>query len=283
MTRVTPFHGDDIKPSSQEDALFHVIPVPYEKTVSYGTGTQNGPRAILEASCQLELFDGKSIPAAYGIYTSPFVDCAGKDESVLQRIASAVGTCASLEKIPVVLGGEHTITLGSITALQQKHESFGIVQFDAHADLRDSYQETRYSHACVMRRIHEQNIPVWQIGVRSLSHEEHVFRNDHGIRHIDAEHIFRSGVENISVPRNFPNKIFITFDIDVLDPALMPATGTPVPGGLTWYQAIWLIEKIMLSRICIGFDVVELAPISGLHSPSYIAAQLIYTMIHQAF
>ena len=273
------FHGDDVKPSKPENAFFHIIPVPYEKTVSYGEGTAKGPQAILDASCQLELYDGKSIPADSGIHTSPLIDCEGRDEIVLQRIAEEVKKSLALNSIPVVIGGEHTVTLGSIMALEQSAEKFGIVQFDAHADLRDNYQDSSLSHACVMKRIHDRKIPFFQIGTRSLSYEEYLFRKDNKIPYLDAEDIFKSGLENFALPTELPDTIFLTFDIDVLDPSLMPATGTPVPGGLLWYQAMWLIEKIMQSRICIGFDIVEFAPIPGFHSASYTAAQLIYNMM----
>jgi agmatinase len=279
MNETTLFHGEDVRPSKPENALFHIIPVPYERTVSYGGGTVKGPQAILEASCQLELFDGTSIPADYGIYTAPFVDCRGPDEVVLQRLSEAVSNTLSLGSLPVVIGGEHTVTLGSITALEQKHESFGIVQFDAHADLRDSYQGTQLSHASVMRRIYERDIPIFQIGTRSYSYEEHWFRKDNNIPYVNAEELFRSGVEDFSLPLDFPDKIYITFDLDVFDSSLMPATGTPVPGGITWYQAMWLIEKIIESRICFGWDIVELAPIPDFHSASFAASQLVYNMM----
>lgn len=279
MNDTTQFHGEDVRPSKPENALFHIIPAPYERTVSYGGGTGKGPQAILEASCQLELFDGKSIPADYGIYTAPFVDCRGPDEGVLQRLGEAVSNTLALGSLPVVIGGEHTVTLGCIAALEQEHENFGIVQFDAHADLRDSYQGTQLSHACVMRRIYERDLPVFQIGTRSYSYEEHWFRKDNNISHINAEELLRSGVEDFSLPLDFPDKIYITFDLDVFDSSLMPATGTPVPGGITWYQAMSLIEKIMEARICIGWDIVELAPIPDLHSASFAAAQLVYNMM----
>lgn len=279
MAPTANFHGDDVAPSSPAEALFHVIPVPYEKTTSYGQGTSFGPQAILDASCQLELFDCKSIPASFGIYTAPFVDCSGSEKDILEGIGSAVGACVSLNKIPVVIGGEHTVTLGSINALAQKSEEFGVVHFDAHADLRDSYLGSQYSHACVMKRIHEKNIPFFQLGTRSYCHEEHTFRKDNNIPYLDAEEIFKGGIAGFALPPDFPNKIFITFDIDVFDPALMPATGTPVPGGLNWYQVMWLIEKILEERICIGFDVVEFAPIPKLHCAAFTAAQLIYNIM----
>ncbi|MEA2110103.1 MAG: agmatinase [Pseudomonadota bacterium] len=273
------FHGSDVVPSSPEEAFFHVIPVPYEKTVSYRGGTKNGPQAILEASCQLELFDGRSIPAEHGISTKSPVDCQGTDEVVLGRITAAVESSLQYPCVPVILGGEHTITLATARALEKKYTEFGVIQFDAHADLRNSYQETNLSHACVMKRLYDENIPFFQIGTRSYSYDEHLFRLEHKIPYADAEAIFRKGINTVRFPADFPEKIFITFDIDCFDPSLIPATGTPVPGGLTWYQVIWLLEKIFCERVCIGFDVVELAPLETLHSSSFTAAQLVYNMM----
>ena len=272
------FHGGDVPSSPPEKALFHVIPVPFEISVSYGTGTAEGPRAILEASEQLELFTGRSVPAQQGIFTAAPVDCSGSCESTLNNIEEQVAATVALNKIPVVLGGEHTVTCGVIPALRKHYEDFGVIQFDAHADLRDSYEGSPYSHACVMRRIHELGIPIYQLGTRSYSIEEFDYRKEHSIPFRDAEDIWKNGPE-LLLPHDFPEKVFITFDIDGLDSSVMPATGTPVPGGLNWYQAMWLIEAIMKSRVCIGFDVVELAPIPALHGPSFAAAQLTYAIM----
>ena len=273
------FHGEDVTPSPPNEALFHVIPVPYEESVSYGTGTKEGPEAILAASAQLELYDGKRIPAEYGIYTAPPVPCTGTCTEILTQIDVAVTNCLDLQGVPVVLGGEHTVTNGVVAALRRAYGEFGVIQFDAHADLRESFEGSRYSHACVMRRIAEQGIPILQLGTRSYSLEEQRYRQQQRIPYFDAEEIWKKGVEGISVPKDFPEKIFITFDIDGFDSSIMPATGTPVPGGLSWYQAMWLIERIMNSRICIGFDVVEFAPIAGLHGASFAAAQLTYNLM----
>jgi len=278
-TTVLNFHGGDVPPSSPSKALFHVIPVPYEESVSYGTGTGEGPAAILAASAQLELFDGRRIPADFGIYTAPPVSCKGSCTAVLARIESAVTSCLELGGIPVVIGGEHTVTAGVVAALRQSYSEFGVIQFDAHADLRESFEGSRYSHACVMRRIHEHGIPILQLGTRSYSLEEQIYRKEQRITYYDAEEIWRKGVEGVELPADFPAKVFITFDVDGLDASIMPATGTPVPGGLSWYQAMWLIEKIMASRVCIGFDVVEFAPIPSLHGAAFTAAQLTYNFM----
>ena len=274
------FHGQDVAPAAPQEALFHVIPAPMEQSVSYGTGAAQGPAAILAASAQLELFDshGGDIPAAAGIYTAPPVDCQGGSQQVLARIEEAVAKTLRLGKIPVLLGGEHTVTLGAIGALHQQGQRFGVIQFDAHADLRDSYEGSPYSHACVMRRIHELGIPIYQLGTRSYSLEEWQYRQQQRIAYRDAEDIWRQG-DDLHLPDDFPEQVYITFDIDGLDGAILPATGTPVPGGLTWYQALSLLEQIFTTRRCLGFDLVELAPIPGLHQADFAAAQLVYQMM----
>jgi len=272
------FHGDDVTPSSPEEALFHVVPVPLEKSVTYGSGTARGPEAILKASAQLELLACGVVPAEHGIYTTPPLDCSASCADVLRKIEQTVAVILGHGGIPVVLGGEHTVTCGVMPALHNHYDSFGVIQFDAHADLRNTSEGTGFNHACVMRRIHEKGIPIFQIGTRSYSLEEQKYRKQHDIPHIDSEQIWRKGTD-IRLPHHFPENVYITFDIDALDSAVLPATGTPVPGGLNWYQAMWMIEQIMKSRVCIGFDVVELAPLEHLHASSFAAAQLTYNIM----
>jgi len=272
------FHGDDVVPSAPQEALFHVIPVPFEASVSYGTGTAAGPAAVLEASAQLERFTGKNVPAEHGLYTCAPLDCTGGWEQVRKRIEAHVAETARLQKVPVVLGGEHTISCAVASALQKTGRRFGVIHFDAHADLRDRYQGSPYSHACVMRRIHELGIPVCQFGTRSYCEEEHAYRLSSGIYFLDSEDLWKDGLD-FALPGDFPDSVYLSFDVDCLDSSVMPATGTPVPGGLSWYQALWLVEKILNQRICIGFDVVEYAPLAGMHGPSFTVAQLVYTMM----
>ncbi|MDA8404425.1 MAG: agmatinase [Desulfobacteraceae bacterium] len=281
MTSPHPFPGflaSEIAPAKPEHCLFHVIPVPYEKTVSYGAGTAAGPLAILESSQQLELFDGVGIPAEHGIHTLPPLDCDGPAEIVLEKISAAVSHVLDLKKIPVVLGGEHTVSAGAFRAAKAHFNNFGIVQFDAHADLRDTYHGTPLSHACVMRRAIEMDIPIFQIGVRSLSWEEHLLRRGRHIGHLDASAIGMAPVPDVILPDDFPQTIYITFDVDGLDPSIMPATGTPEPGGLNWHQSISALGAVMRGRRVIGFDVVELAPVPGMNAPDFTAARLIYTL-----
>ncbi|MBF0302945.1 MAG: arginase family protein, partial [Desulfamplus sp.] len=223
-----------------------------------------------------------------------------------------------LNAIPVLLGGEHTVTLGALRALKKyfikssancdskdsttnldsasysSNQSaalgnirapFGIIQIDAHADLRDSYQGSGLSHACVMRRaVDDLNIPLFQIGVRAISYEEVIFRSQKNIPFIDAKDIYSYGVKAICdsdklLPVDFPKKIYITLDVDGLDPSVIRATGTPVPGGISWYDTLTLLEKIIKIREVIGFDVVELAPVEGDHASDFAAAQLTYSVM----
>lgn len=247
-----------------EECFFHVICAPMEETVSYGGGTARGPQAILNASDQLEAFDGVSCPCELGISTTgPF--------QTLEGIEAAVSNVWKQKKFPMLLGGEHTVTLGALRALKAAGEEFGIIQFDAHADLRDEYEGSKFSHACVMRRaVEDLGLPLYQIGVRALCVEEHGFQQRNKI-------YFSRDWKNI--PEDFPEKVYITFDVDALDPSAMPSTGTPVPDGLTWREAFQCLEEISRVRKIIAADVVEFAPIEGLHAPDFGAAQLVYRIM----
>jgi agmatinase len=263
-----------------EHARFHVVPVPYEKTVSYGNGTAKGPAAIIEASSQLERFDGASDPGTEGIYTWPAVDCSGKPAKVIDLIARNVRTILELNKIPVVLGGEHTVTWGVIKGyLQAGVKDFGVVQIDAHADLRDAYEGDKYSHASVMRRVVEAGVPLVQLGNRAYCEEERDARKKHGVISHDALELVPKGKNSIRLPKKFPSKVFFTVDVDGIDPSVLPATGTPVPGGLGWYQTLGLFESVARQRKIIGFDVMEFAPIAGFHAFDFAAALLTYKLM----
>lgn len=276
--------GSEISDQTPENALFHVIPVPYEKTVSYGSGTVNGPSAILDASHQLEVFDGFSNPCEEGIYTWPAVDCSAEDEVVIARIKEAVKKVFSYgeDKFPFLLGGEHTVTNGPIQALHELGIKFGIVQFDAHADLRDAYEGNKWSHASVMKRAVDLGIPLFQLGVRAISPEEVAVRaaNPDTISYIDG---FTLGMEGIPdgpmLPEDFPELVFISIDVDGMDPTVVPATGTPVPGGISWFQMQKLLRKIVAERTVIGADMLELAPMEGFHAPDFAMARLTYDLM----
>ena len=274
------FLESEIKDVKPQEARFHVLPVPYEKTVSYGNGTAKGPAAIIEASSQLELWDGKSKPGEEGIYTWPAIDCSGPAEEVIREISSGVKKILKMKKLPVVLGGEHTVTWGVIKGyLDAGVNDFGLVQVDAHADLRDAYEGDKYSHASVMRRVVEAGIPLVQLGIRAFCEEERDARKKYGVKCFDAVDIVPTGKSKIKLPAKFPKNVFFTLDVDGIDPSVLPATGTPVPGGLGWYQTLSLFESVAKQRRIIGFDVMEYAPIEGFHAYDFTAALLTYKLM----
>ncbi|SLM31777.1 Agmatinase [Desulfamplus magnetovallimortis] len=282
------FLASEVTENRKEHSLFHVIPVPMERSVSYGRGTDQGPFAILEASQQLEAWDGFSIPLDMGIHTVECVDCTGNTEEILSHIENSVNASLDCNAIPVILGGEHTVTLGALRALHSHYASrplspFGIIQIDAHADLRDEYEGDPLSHASVMRRaVDDLDLPLFQIGVRALCFEEVKFRKEKSISCIDARDIYLKGLNGLPrqlLPQDFPDNIYITIDVDGLDPSVIRATGTPVPGGIGWYDTIALLERCIYGRNVIGFDIVELAPVENDTASDFAAALLVYMVM----
>lgn len=258
---------------------FHVIPVPLERTVSYGSGTASGPDAIIEASNELErLCKGKE-PCGAGIYTHQPIDCEGPLPEVMERIAAATEAVAKAGKIPVTLGGEHSLSYGAVSGVARAlGQPIGIVQIDAHADLRIAYQDEKHSHASVMHLLVEDGIRLAQFGVRALCPQEAESRLTNKVFHVDAEELVTGNILSVELPEDFPELIYVSFDVDGLDPSQMPATGTPVPGGLSFYQALHLVENALKGRRCVGFDVVELAP-NGEAAWDFSAAQITYRLM----
>lgn len=269
----------DAETALPERARYEIIPVPLEESVSYGRGTARGPAALLDASQHVEGFDGVDVPAEAGIYTGPDVPCEGRGaEAVLADVAARVSGAVERGRLPVLLGGEHTVTLGAVRGLHGRGLRFGVVQFDAHADLRDRYEGNPLSHGSVMRRVVDMGVPLAQVGIRSLSAAEASFRWERRIPHVDATAagcVTPGGI----LPPGFPGDIYITFDVDALDPSLMPGTGTPEPGGLTWYDAVAGLASVISGRRILGFDVVELAPIPDSNVSEFVAAKLVYTIV----
>jgi agmatinase len=289
-----------------ETSRVHVLPVPLEETVSYGRGARHGPQAIIDASRQVELFDrafGGEPALEYGIHTLAAVHVGtGPLEAMLARIQTAVAGIVAAGKLPVTLGGEHTVTIGPVraiaeaTALGALHAAaatgnvagapLAVVQVDAHADLRDVYHDSPYSHACVMRRlIEETGCQLCQVGIRSLCAEEDEFLREHSgsVRTFFAEeiHADAAGAWLTELADRLRGKrVYLTIDVDGLDPSVVPATGTPEPGGLTWQQAMALLETVTgAAGEIAGIDCVELAPVPGLHGADFAVAKLLYRAI----
>ena len=274
------FLGSEIQHPRPDTALFHVLPVPFEASVSYGTGTGNGPAAILAASWQLELWDGSSCPGNQGIYTHPPVNTEDTAPQVIDNIATAVAAIAAPGNLPIILGGEHSVTYGAIKGLLNAGiKDIGLVQIDAHADLRDALDGNPHSHGSVMRRVVEEGIPLFQLGIRAFSLEEVQARLDHNVQHLDADILVPQNITEFELPEDFPPNVYFSLDIDGMDPSIFPATGTPVPGGLGWYQTLSLFECVARQRNIIGFDIMEFAPIAGFHAYEFAASQLTYKLM----
>ncbi len=259
-----------------------LLPVPYDLTSSWLKGTDGGPAAILEASRQVELWDIETAtePWRRGIATLPPLEFGGTPDELAIRIRERVLAILKTDQFPVVVGGEHSVSIGAVQAARERYPSLSVLQIDAHADTRDSYQGSTHNHACVMARIREL-CPIVQVGIRSLDASEigsldrsRVFWA-HEIAASETKQWMARAVELLTDP------VYVTIDLDGFDPSIIPATGTPEPGGLEWYQVMDLLSSVARSRRIVGFDVVELLP--G-HAPSaFTAAKLIYRFLAEIF
>lgn len=264
-----------------DTARFRVIPVPLERTVSYGAGTAGGPDAILAASAELErLFRGTE-PCTNGITTEPPVSCFDTLPQVMEQIAGRTEAAVRAGGVPVVLGGEHALTCGAVRGVVRGlQRPIGIIQIDAHADLRKAYQGEVHSHASVMQILAEDDgLALAQFGVRALCREEVDRRARCSVFFRDAEDLVTGGIHAVDLPQDFPRDVYVSFDVDGLDPSVLPATGTPVPGGLGYYQALNLIRHALKGRRLVGFDVVELAPDAGTRASNFTSAQIVYALM----
>lgn len=267
----------------RDGAKFVVIPMPLERTVSYGSGTSNGPDAILEASDQLERLCFDREICAAGIFTEPSIECEGALPGVMQRLSERTSLAVSEGKIPVTLGGEHSLSYGAVMGVKQALGApVGIVQIDAHADLRKGYQNEKHSHASVMQLLADEDTALAQFGVRALCQEEVDRRIEKHVFHIDAEELITKSIHEITLPDDFPENIYVSYDVDGLDPSEMPATGTPVPGGLSYFQSIHIVKSALKDRKLVGLDVVELAPIKDMDGWNFTAAQIVYALMSLA-
>ena len=271
-----------IEEKDKETAKFHILPVPLEKTVSFGKGTSKGPQAIIKASNELERYTGKSEPCIHGIHTHSLLNCNKPLKVIMSDIENITKDITKQKKIPVTLGGEHSITYGAVNGVYKgldlpKKDDIGIIQIDAHADLRKNYENEAHSHASVMYLLGNEKYKIAQFGVRALSKEEVENRKIFNILFLDARDIYYK--KKFKLPLNFPQKIYISFDVDGLDPSIMPATGTPVPGGLGYYESLNLIKNLIKGRQVVGFDVVELSPIKNFIAYDFTVASLVYEIM----
>ncbi|CUU07222.1 agmatinase [Candidatus Kryptobacter tengchongensis] len=279
--------------SNLENSKIVILPAPYEHTTSYIKGTILGPEKLLEASHQVELYDEEfqiELFREVGIATLEPIDFTElKDEKAVDAVYKIVLELLKKDKFVVTIGGEHTIAIGAIKAYSEAYPNLTILHFDAHSDLRDEYQGNKYSHASALARVYEFNKNLVQVGIRAQDVEEAKFIKENKIKIFYAWEI-KSGKYNKDgktwhdvVISELGENVYITFDLDYFDPSVMPAVGTPVPNGLYWDETIELIKKVSENKNVVGFDIVELCPLTGLEYPNFTAAFLTNKLLNIIF
>lgn len=280
-----PYNLFGIDPVKYSNAKIVVLPVPYDSTTSYRTGARDGPRAIITASRHVELYNeelGADI-SDMGICTleelEPDIDTA---EGMMKRIAKEVGNILDDKKIPLLIGGEHSISIGAQMAIAKKEKEFSVLHFDAHSDSRLEYMGSKYSHACVTARAREICGSCFSVGVRSVEIEG---AQKHGKEMLFRKDMHKMAIDEIveHVCKNTRKKIYLTIDVDVLDSSIMPSTGTPEPDGLTFYELSSILRGVLQRKEIIGMDFTELSPIGGMVGPDFLVAKLIYLSLGYAF
>jgi len=276
----------DIEAKSLTGGQVAIVPFGFEATTTYGHGSNLGPKAIIEASSQVELFDEELWQETYKkvtIETRPEIKPAKNVAQAKKQLGLEIEKILQLKKLPITLGGEHSITPFIIEAYKKSgFNDFSILQFDAHADLRDGYLGEEYSHAAAMRRCLDfDGVNLVQVGIRNISNEndELVFweKNQARIKTFWAKN--KKSWEINDIVKSLKKNVYITFDVDAFDSSIMPSTGTPEPGGLDWYEVLDILRAVCAKKKIIGADFVELAPIKGLNAPDFLVAKLIYKII----
>lgn len=268
--------------TSFDSARVVILPVPYDGSSTWLKGADKGPAALLEASANMEVYDIETDSEVHkiGIHTADPIEVDGSPEDMADAVYKEMAHLLKKKKFPVIIGGEHSVSIGAFKAVAEQFNDLTILQLDAHADMRDSYEGSKCSHACVMARAKEA-APIIQLGIRSMSVEE---RED-----IQPDRIFYASaiVQNKAWYYDLLNKltrnVYITIDLDVFDPSIMPSTGTPEPGGMSWYEVLDILKKVSEMTNIVGFDVVELKPEKENKSPDFLASKLIYTLLTYKF
>lgn len=268
--------------STLNNAGIVVVSVPYDKTSTWIKGADKGPAAIIEASTHMELYDIETDTEIYkkGIFTSEPVDGKEIPEDMVKSVTERVCQYLLDNKFAVVLGGEHSVSLGPVRAHIEENTDFTVLQLDAHSDLRDEYEGSRYNHACIMARIKEL-CPIVQVGIRSMDSSEKKALDKNRV--LFAREIFSNKNWIEKVLSKLSQNVYVTIDLDVFDPSVMPSTGTPEPGGLFWYDVLGLLRAVFENKNVIGLDVVELCPDERNKAPDFLAAKLIYKLLSYKF
>ncbi len=281
----------DLEPqfSDYQASRFAILPVPYEGSVTYGTGTAGGPAAVIQASTQVELFDEELQGEFFGagVFTAGPVDCQSlSPEQVQEQICTAASKLLADGKFVLALGGEHSVSVALIKAATERWPDLSVLHLDAHADLRDSYQQSKYSHACVLRRVWDLSLPTVSVGIRSYSLQESRVLDNSSHTLITARQIARTRSDRSAQERwtdqvlvGLSDNVYLSVDIDVFDPSQAPGTGTPEPGGLDWYEVTALLRRVGQTKQIISADIVEVIPQIAGHVTEFLAARLAYKII----
>ena len=270
--------------SDPKRAKVALLPVPYDGTSSYGKGADKGPAAILKASEYVELYDIETKTEVYtrGIYAEKPVTEKRSPERMAAAVEKRVADIISKGKFCVALGGEHSITPGVVYAHAKKYKDLSVLQLDAHTDMREEYHGSKNSHACAMARVSEV-APIVQVGIRAMDKDEFKNPRIEKSRIFFAKDIYDNGVWMDTAIKKLSKNVYITIDLDVFDPAYLPSTGTPEPGGLDWYCVTKFLKKVCTKRNVVGFDVVELLPRKNAPASDFLAAKLVYTLLSYRF
>ena len=275
------FAGLEPPYSNLQEAKTVIVPVPYDSTSEWRSGSRRGPQAIIDASQYLELYDLELDREIYeiGISTLPRIEpLLSSPQDMIDRVCKVVEGLIQKEKFVVLLGGEHSLSLGAVRAFKEAFPRLSVLQLDAHADLRDEYLGTKYGQACVMRRIFEL-CPISQVGVRSLSWEEKQFLSQTKLTPFYMSNLASSAASIDKIVDSLSEDVYVTIDVDVLDPSIMPAVGTPEPDGMSWRQILDIVEPVALHKHVVGFDLMEFCPAEGPSSCAFLLAKLAYKLI----
>jgi agmatinase len=279
------FLGLDPEDCDPRRAAVLILPVPYEATVSYGGGTRHGPQAIVDASGTVELYDHEADDEPYrvGVATlDPVPLTVEGPERAMRQLRRAYAAALRPGRFVVMLGGEHSVSgppvLEHAARLRKKRRRLSVLQLDAHGDLRNTWEGSPYSHACAMRRVVE-DVTLVQVGIRAIAREERAVMRRFGVTTVYAHEMAEGDAWMDRALAALGRDVYLTIDIDYFDPSLVPSTGTPEPGGGTWYPTLRLLERLFRTRHVVAADVVELAPIPGMPAPDFLAAKLVYKLI----
>ena len=282
MTQAANFGDLPKEYSAFDNAKVVIVPVPYDRTSTWLKGADKGPSAIIAASTNMELYDIETDSEVYkkGVFTAEPIETDSAPEEMVEMVKTKVVDYLKKGKFTVVLAGEHSVSLSSIKAHIENYKDITILQLDAHADLRDEYNGSKYNHACVMARVSEL-APIVQVGIRSMDSSEKQFLNKDNV--FFAKDIYNNNDWIEKALSGLSENVYITIDLDVFDPSIMPSTGTPEPGGLLWYDVLKLLKTICSRKNVVGFDIAELCPNDNNKAPDFLAAKLVYKLLSYKF